>query len=82
MADQISVRRARTLSIEENSFIIVYNQVNINRKYCFASAKFLCCFLIVWLFYENYRLDHFIQSYSQYKYQSFIALGHVCKKFA
>jgi hypothetical protein len=32
MADQISVRRARPLSIEDNSFIIVYNQVNINRK--------------------------------------------------
>jgi hypothetical protein len=42
MADQISGRRARTLSIEENSFIIVYNQVNMKRKYIFSCYMFYC----------------------------------------
>jgi hypothetical protein len=33
------------LSIEENSFIIAYNQFNINRKYSFACYLF-CCYLV------------------------------------
>jgi hypothetical protein len=36
MADQILGRSARTLSIEENSFIIAYNQVNIDIKFIFS----------------------------------------------
>jgi hypothetical protein len=42
MADQILRRRASPLSNEEKSFIIVYSEVNINRKSNFACYLFYC----------------------------------------
>jgi hypothetical protein len=44
MAHQILGRRARTLSFEENSINIVYNQLAINRKFIFYTLSVLLLF--------------------------------------
>jgi hypothetical protein len=60
MAHQISEKGAKTLSIEENSFFIVYKEVNIQRRHIFAGNLFFrICISEKMTFFGKIFMIHF-----------------------